>query len=85
MGDVGCEGSENQELSCNDQDCPGKKLNRTLSFTSRAQKSENRKNKQKNKNLFSDGDKGGAVFPFIPKDNALCVSVNDNKNMSIGH
>ena len=43
VGDVGCEGSENQELSCNDQDCPGKKLNRTLSFTSRAQKSENRK------------------------------------------
>ena len=25
-GDVGCEGSENQILSCNEQDCPGKKI-----------------------------------------------------------
>ena len=26
VGDVGCQGSENQVLSCNEQDCPGKKL-----------------------------------------------------------
>ena len=43
VGDVGCEGSENQDVSCNDQDCPGNNLNHTLCFISRALKCQNNK------------------------------------------
>ena len=38
-----------------------------------------RKNKQKDKNLNFDGDKGGAVSPYIPKNKVLCISVINNK------
>ena len=33
----------------------------------------------KGNSSFFDGDKGGAVSPFIPKNEVLCISVTNNK------